>query len=347
MTQLDQLLREHRDTIPVDDEIERRALDHARHALRSAAVAEPARAPRRRSARHVGRFGVIAGLAAASAAVVALLPGSTGNEVSHLGPATASAQSLLEHAARAISRQPWRPLRPGQYLYFRDIGSSTGHNGPAPSRPSFIQDTWIGANGFARLVQTGPSTVIAGGDILIFHATPQQLKAEHQQPRHGAHLRILAYPQKYTVPQLDYQQVIHLPTDPSRLERYIEQHATGGGPRFSDILSYADNLLTGMPLPPKLSAAMYRVIARLPGMRLIGPTHDPLGRPGVAIGLFFKNQPGRIELIFNPATGVLLGHRSISLSQKREGAEPGTVTNWDAIQNQGVATSDHQMPRPR
>ena len=92
--------------------------------------------------------------------------------------------------------------------------------------------------------------------MLLFHTTPQQLQAERQRQRHGAHLRILAYPQEYRRVDLDYPQLIHLPTDPSKLERFIEQHATGGRPRFSDIFSDAEGYLIGAPLPPKVSAAI-------------------------------------------------------------------------------------------
>ena len=339
MTQLDELLREHRQRVATDDDVERHALDHARYTLRAAVVSESAPRPRRASRPGVRRFAVVAGLAAAIASVVALLPGTTGNDTSQLGPATASAQILLRQASRAISHQPWQPLRPGQYFYYREIGSDTDGRGPAPARPTFIQDTWVGADGFGRLVQTGPDTVIAGGDVLIFHATPQQLNAERQTQSHGAHLRILSYGQPYRWADLDYRQLISLPTDPSKLERFIEQHASGGGPRFSDIFSIMQNYLDGAPLPPKVSAAMYRVIARLPGMRLIGPTRDPLGRPGVAVGLFFKGQPGRIELIFDPRTGVLLGERAISLNAKEEHAPVGSVTNWSVIERQGTVRS--------
>jgi hypothetical protein len=342
MTQLDELLQEHSESVPFSDAVERHALDQARHALRAAVVTEQTPAPRRRSTRHFGRFALIAGLAATTAVVVALLPGA-GTDVGRVGPSIASAQTLLERAAQAISRHAWRPLSAGEYFYSREVGSNPGHNGPASGRPTFIQEAWFGPNGFARLVQTGPETMIPGGDLQIFHATAQQLKGERHRQRSGAHLRILAYSQKFRWGDLDYEQLIHLPTDPAKLLRYIEHHAVGGGPRFSDIFSYAQTLLGaggtgGSPLPPKVSAAMYRVIARLPGMRLIGPTRDPLGRPGVAVGLFFKHQPGRIELIFNPKTGVLLGGRIISLSAKA-GAPPGTVMAWSAIENQGVVHS--------
>jgi hypothetical protein len=139
----------------------------------------------------------------------------------------------------------------------------------------------------------------------------------------------------------DYEQLIRLPTDPTKLQRVIEQHATGGGPRFSNIFSYAEGLLAGAPLPPNVSAALFRVIARLPGMRLIGPARDPLGRRGVAVGLFFKGQPGRSELIFNPTTGVLLGERGISLNAKAMRAPAGTIVDWSAWDREAVVHSDH------
>lgn len=346
MTQLDELLREGGDRVPVNDAIERHALDRARNALRVAAAGEQEVVSRRWPTFRMGRFVAIAGLAATIAVILAFLPGGTGSDVSRLGPPPASAQAWLEQAARRISRQPWRPLAPGEYYYSREVGTSFGRNGKVTRRPMEVQQAWYGANGFARLVQTGPSTLFEGGDVLIFHATHQQLEAERARQQREAHLHILAYSQKFRWVDLDYQQLIRLPTDPALLLRYIEQNAIGGGRRFSDIFSYAEALLGGggnggAPLPPKVSAAMYRVVARLPHMRLIGPTRDPLGRPGIAIGLFFKHQPGRIELILNPTTGVLLGEEMISLSRK-EGARPGTVIGWSAIEDQRIVRSDHQ-----
>ena len=108
-----------------------------------------------------------------------------------------------------------------------------------------------------------------------------------------------------------------------------------------------ESLLVGGPLPPKLSAALYRVIADLPGMRLIGPTRDPLGRPGVAVGYFFKHQPGRAELIFNPTTGVFLAERGISLDPKTMHAPVGAVVDWSAIEHGGVVSSEYQPTAPR
>jgi hypothetical protein len=278
---------------------------------------------------------VVAGLAVAVAVVLAFLSGGESRRSAVSVPGSAP-----RVGPRSTSGGPWQPLKPGQYLHFRQLGGTPNHNGPATLRPTEIQDIWIGANGFARIVQTGPDTVIAGGDVLILHATPAQLQAERERQRRGAHLRILSYRQQYGG-NLNYQQMIHLPTDPASLERFIEQHARGDGPRFSDIFSYAENLLLQWPLPPKVSAALYRAIVRLPGMRRIGPARDQLGRPGVAVGLFFKNQPGRIELILDPRTGALLGERSISLDPSKMHAPAGAVTSWSVIYQERVVDSDH------
>ena len=159
----------------------------------------------------------------------------------------------------------------------------------------------------------------------------------------------MAYGQSYSwgaATPLTYQQLIHLPTDPVKLTRWIERQARLiGGSHDGRIFSIAQALASEAPLPPKLSAALYRVIGRLPEMRVIGETRDPLGRPGVAVG-FLGGRGARGELIFNPNTGAYLAERTISLSATI-GAPPGTVMEWDAIENQTVVRSDHQIPRIR
>lgn len=347
MTQLDELLREHSERVPTDDVLEQRALDRARHTLRAASVAAPRPALRRRSARRTARLGLVAGLAAAIVAVVASLPGGPGNDVSQFGPATASARIVLERAAQAISRQTWHPLKPGQWLYFRQLGSNPGHNGPAAPRANSFNHVWLAPNGAARIVQR--PGVVSGGDVLLFHQPRRAILAEQRRQQLGSHLRVMAYSQHYywgAGP--DYQQLIHLPTDPAKLRRWIERNAINPGstcaPGVSDchIFSYVEALVVGGPLPPKLSAALYRVIATLPGMRLIGPTRDPLGRPGVAVGYFFKHQSGRDELIFNPTTGAFLAERGISLDPKTMHAPVGSVVDWTAIDHESVVTSAYR-----
>jgi hypothetical protein len=343
MTRLDELLAEHSERVPNDDVRERRALDQAGHALRAATAGAPS-AARRRGPRRTARLAVAAGLAAVILVVVASLPRGPGSDVSRFGPATASARVVLERAARAISRRPWSPLRPGQWLYFRQVGSNPDHNGPASARANSVDQVWLAADGAGRIVQR--PGVVSGGDVLLFHQPASAVRAEQRRQRLGPHLRVMAYGQRYFWgPGPAYPQLIRLPTNPSKLRRWIERQAVNphstcaANAAECNTFGFVEGLLSGGPLPPKLSAALYRIIADLPGMRLIGPTHDPLGRPGVAVGYFFPHQPGRIELILNPRTGAFLAERAISLDPRTMHAPVGSVIGWSASEDEGVVGS--------
>ena len=341
MSDIDELVRTLSDSVPVSDEIERAAAENARKALRAATRAEAARSGPPWSSRRLAGLAIAGALAIALVAIAALLPGGASNEAGHagaplgslgttLGPAPASAEVLLVRAAHAIAREPWHQLRPGEWLYFRYYQGIPDRNGPAPTRPNGIEDAWIAGNGAARLVQRGFGPV--GGQVLLFGATTRDAIAEQQIQRRGPHLKVMAYGQPYSwggPTPLDYKQLIHLPTDPRKLERWIEQQApfVGGPARDGRIFSVAEALISQAPLPPQLSAALYRVIARLPEMRVIGPTRDPLGRPGIAVG-FLGGSGAREELIFNPHTGAYLAKRGISLTAN-SGTAPGTVQYWE------------------
>jgi hypothetical protein len=87
------------------------------------------------------------------------------------------------------------------------------------------------------------------------------------------------------------------------------------------ILARAAAMLGDEPLRPASRAAVFRALASLPHLRYLKHVRDPLGRPGVAVTettssvrAFAINgtQRYRLELIFNPATGTVLGDRTIA-----------------------------------
>ncbi len=340
MIGLEELLRERNHAVPSGDAVERQALDRARQTLR-AAIADEAQtrgsvASRPLRPRRWLRLAVVGGLAAAIAvAVVALLPGRAHNDFGGLGPAPASAKVLLLRAAARIERQSWHPLKPGEYYYVRTEGRTPYEKGPTPAstkraRQLQVSDTWIGADGFGRVVQRGD-------EVLLFHASPQRIAVEHQLQNRRAHLQVLAYSQPYLFVDRDYAQLIRLPAKPVALRRFIERNARGSGSPQNRAALYAGGLLQqGAPLPPALTAAFYRVIASLPEMRLIGRTHDPLGRPGVAVRFLGGRGGGYWEMIFNPRTGSLLSDRYTQAN--------GRLSGWDAIVTTSIVHSDQQLP---
>ena len=340
MTGLEELLQERDRTVPSGDAVERQTLGHARRTLRAAITTEArTRGPVARRPlvpRRWLRLAVAGGLAAAIAvALIALLPGQTHNDFGSIGPAPASAKVLLLRAATQIERQPWHPLRPGEYYYVRTEGRTPYANGPTPAstkraRQLHVSDTWIGAEGFGRVVQRGD-------EVLLFHASPQRIAAEHQLHTQGAHLQVLAYSQPYLFVDRDYAQLIRLPTKPAALRRWIERNAIGSGSPENRAALYAGALLQqGAPLPPGLTAAFYRVIASLPAMQLVGRTHDPLGRPGLAVRFLGGHGGGYWEMIFNSRTGALLSDRYTQAD--------GRLWSWDAIVTTAIVHGDQQLP---
>jgi hypothetical protein len=63
-------------------------------------------------------------------------------------------------------------------------------------------------------------------------------------------------------------------------------------------------------LPPAFRAALYRVVAELPEVELLGDVKDPVGRTG--IGVAFTKGNLEHELIFDPNTSALLGGREVA-----------------------------------
>ncbi len=121
-----------------------------------------------------------------------------------------------------------------------------------------------------------------------------------------------------------HQDLVELPTDPARLlaaltERIRTYHpgtfstASKRPPSQTQVLfGTISYLLEHYPLPPELRAALYQVLTRLDGVRLIGGVTDLAGRHAVSVAIDL-DQPlhERDELLLDPATGRLLGARSV------------------------------------
>ncbi|QFY05557.1 hypothetical protein GBF35_01650 [Nonomuraea phyllanthi] len=128
-------------------------------------------------------------------------------------------------------------------------------------------------------------------------------------------------------PQAYRAKLMELPTDPDELlahvsgdRHWIDKPREEGVPRGSeppDARAYRVLMLylkQQAVMPPKVEAAIYRALARIPGVRISLGMHDAQGRE--AIGVYFENEPGdtgvvtRYQLL-DPDTYRLLEDRTV------------------------------------
>ncbi|MEU0806252.1 CU044_5270 family protein [Streptomyces sp. NPDC005970] len=102
---------------------------------------------------------------------------------------------------------------------------------------------------------------------------------------------------------LDWNQLDKLPTDPKALASLLPSANSAGG-KVKSTFDNATALLGQSPARPELRAALYRVLADLPGVEVTGPAEDITGRRGTA--LEWTTDSTTVRLIINPKTGDLL-----------------------------------------
>jgi hypothetical protein len=148
--------------------------------------------------------------------------------------------------------------------------------------------------------------------------------------------------------------VRRLPTTPAALQRKLLSmrvpepggHDTAAKARW--LWAETPNLLAEWPLTPQTRAAVYRMLADLPGVRSIGRVTDPLGRPGVAVARAEHNQGfGTFErqLVFHPESSAFLASQTIlrTPAAGAPGRPPGTRLGYYAL---AVAEWVDQLPTP-
>jgi len=145
-----------------------------------------------------------------------------------------------------------------------------------------------------------------------------------------------------------YPRAADLPTDPARLEQFIVRHFEGGSEEVGATFDFAGTFLQS-GAPPQIRAALFRLIQRLPGIELLGPMTDRLGRPGIGVG--FTEYGVRDVLIFDPATSAVLEREGIAVDPSKIDVPPGEarfgageVINYTVYQASGVVNSITAVP---
>ena len=108
--------------------------------------------------------------------------------------------------------------------------------------------------------------------------------------------------------KLTRRQLLDFPTDPatiySRVRGADEDPATPAG-----MFEQLGDALRESPAPPALRAGLYRALALVPGIELLGGRSDSRGRAGTAVA--FTDHGRRSELIFDPETGDMLAEQTV------------------------------------
>jgi hypothetical protein len=115
----------------------------------------------------------------------------------------------------------------------------------------------------------------------------------------------------------------------------------------ADQFFIAANLLYYPDGQAKLGAPLYRVLAQLPGVTVIGSRTDALGRSGTAI-----EDPGSGQVfVLDPATGALLEEQVLATSQNASQGvsgsfrvRPGTVLSTETLGPVSVVTGLGTLP---
>jgi hypothetical protein len=119
-----------------------------------------------------------------------------------------------------------------------------------------------------------------------------------------------------------YPRAADLPTDPARLEQFIVGHFEGGPEEVGATFHFAGTFLQS-GAPPEIRAALFRMIQRLPGIELLGPMTDRLGRHGIGVG--FTEYGVRDVLIFDLATSAVLEREGIAVDPSQISVPPGNA----------------------
>lgn len=314
------------DLAPVHDaELAGSAQEPEAQALLARIVAEPSSRPRRREPRRLRRRLLLAPVAAAiaAAAVAAMLISSTGSGTTNAAAAT------LNRVAAVASHQALAAPGPGQYLYTKSVDAYEEGENPTTGQSYNVLVPHV------RQIWLGPS----GGRLYETSGTPTFLTAQDRAQWVAAGSPSLKQP--VDTSRLSPTQPLDLPSDPDALWTVLAHEAEGNSNGlYPEMFTEVGDALRETSATPAQRAALYQVAARIPGVKVLGPTQDTAGRTGTGVAL---DGPGAIRtvLIFDPDTSVLLGEEGIALAGNTFGYSTGERIWYSTYVVQKVVDSDH------
>jgi len=300
------------------------------------------RRPRRVNARRVGLVALGAGVLAAALIVTSvIMPGGT-----RMGT-PANAAEFLKTAAAATLQTSEPVAGPGQYLR---VSTNAANLGSAGSQAGISTMAWLSLSTqvvyipydrSGKWVQERhslrPTTFFGDSQALAMKAFEEDQRSPEREgilrARGGAFYESLAPGQKVAQ---EYE-VEKIPRDPGALRDYFYNSYVGGSLSIDEnVWKRMTELLSTGGIPADLRAALYKVMALVPGVKIIDSEANLDGRTGVALGRTDAARPSTsLEVIIDPNTGLLIGERHVSLL--KDGVVPaGTTTSWTSVETNVV-----------
>lgn len=247
--------------------------------------------------------GVAAALAVGAVTAQSLSDGQ-GNRPARTGtPTLAPVNSVAEVAMNARLVADTMPAGPrsDQWTYRKTVSAGAGRH-----RTS---EVWVRADGKQTAWIRDGKVALSG--VMSTGATPG------------------------TWPRGDTAYLDSLPTDPVRLRAVIEKNnaadnyviGSGEAGVFADIQALMENV----PVPPRVAASLYGVLAKLHEVRLDRSVTDAAGRKGIGL---YMTQEGRIkaEIVIDPKTYAYLGQQQISKGRR---LSSDAVVAWGTVDRPG------------
>ncbi|MEU4420829.1 CU044_5270 family protein [Actinoplanes sp. NPDC024001] len=207
----------------------------------------------------------------------------------------AKAAELLENAAWAAARKPWAMPRDDQFMYVETISTlnrrkilEAAPNGPlVPGKTETVrQETWMRVD----------------GDVMASRERGGRLEVT----------RRTATMSWGTIPYADLAGL----TTPEKFQGWLDAPKTFGAD--------PDALLMQQVLPPDVEAAIYRWLARQPGVQVDLHSVNLDGRPAIAL-TWTEEGYLKKDLLFDPRTYALIGDRLVAVDDHVRESLDGTT----------------------
>jgi hypothetical protein len=284
------------------------------------------RRPVRRPVRRIGLAGAVA--AAAAAAVFA---GASRGLWGAPPAASAEAAVLLRHAATVAARAPVLTPSADQFIFVKSVQTAAViTNNTSAREQTDLREVWASVDGTRTgLIRTRPAA--RGGNWRQTSLAGCRNGAPAGAGAARSSARCSPTPAFHA----------GLPTTAAAMLTYLYRNSEGQNPPDVQAFITAGDLIRESLVPPAALAAVFRAVARIPGVTVARRATNAAGQHGVGVQQTYHGISE--QLIFNPRTFAFIGERQVVVAAGA-GLPIGTVMDSTAILAAGVTDQPGQLP---